>query len=117
DYSQIVVSTGAKQALMNAVFCIVNPGDEVLVPTPYWGSYSEIIKLAGGIPVYIHAELENDFKISAEQLEASITEKTKLFMFSSPNNPTGSVYTKNELAEFVRIFEKHTVIYILSDEI
>ncbi|ETZ20994.1 pyridoxal phosphate-dependent aminotransferase [Pedobacter sp. V48] len=115
--SQIIVSTGAKQSLMNAIFCVVNPGDEVLVPTPYWGSYSEMIKLAGGIPVFIPGAMENNFKITAEQLECKITERTKLFMFSSPNNPTGSVYTKEELAALVVVFEKYPAIYILSDEI
>src|SRR5690606_5061219 len=91
DISQIVVSTGAKQSLANAVMCLINPGDEVLIPTPYWVSYSEMVKLAEGESVFIDAGIENDFKITPEQLEAAITPKSKLFMFSSPCNPTGSV--------------------------
>ncbi|MGN6181611.1 MAG: aminotransferase class I/II-fold pyridoxal phosphate-dependent enzyme, partial [Mucilaginibacter sp.] len=88
DVSQIVVSTGAKQALANAVLCLVNPGEEVIIPTPYWVSYSEIVKLADGVSVFIEAPLEQNFKITPEQLEAAITPKSKLFMFSSPSNPT-----------------------------
>ncbi|WP_316751263.1 pyridoxal phosphate-dependent aminotransferase [Pedobacter gandavensis] len=116
-FDQIVVSTGAKQSLANAVMCLVNPGEEVIVPTPYWVSYSEMIKLAEGETVFIKASLENNFKITGAQLEAAITPKSKLFMFSSPNNPTGSVYTKEELADLVAVFEKHPNIYIISDEI
>lgn len=114
---QIVVSTGAKQSLANAVMCLVDPGDEVIVPTPYWVSYSEMIKLAEGKTVFIDATVEQEFKITAKQLEDAITPKTKLFMFSSPCNPTGSVYSKQELAELVAVFEKYPNIYILSDEI
>ncbi len=116
-FDQIVVGTGAKQAIANAVLCVINPGDEVIVPTPYWVSYSEVIKLAEGIPVFIDTTVEHEFKITPQQLEAAITPQTKLFMFSSPCNPTGSVYTKNELADLVKVFEKHPDIYILSDEI
>jgi aspartate aminotransferase len=117
DPSQIVVSTGAKQAIANAVLCLVNPGDEVIIPTPYWVSYSEVVKLAEGKSVFIDSTVEQDFKISPEQLEAAITPKSKLFMFSSPCNPTGSVYSKEELAGLAKVFEKHPEIYILSDEI
>ncbi|MDF2431654.1 MAG: aspartate aminotransferase [Mucilaginibacter sp.] len=117
DFSQIVVSTGAKQAIANAVLCLVNPGEEVIIPTPYWVSYSEVVKLAEGISIFIEAPVEQDFKITPEQLEAAITPKTKLFMFSSPCNPTGSVYSKNELEGLAKVFEKHPNIYILSDEI
>jgi aspartate aminotransferase len=117
DFDQIVVSTGAKQSLANAILCVVNPGDEVVIPTPYWVSYSELVKLAEGESVFIHTTLESDFKITAEELEAVITSKTKLFMFSSPNNPTGSVYTHDELASLVKVFEKYPQIYIISDEI
>ena len=117
DFDQIVVSTGAKQSLANAILCLVNPGEEVIIPTPYWVSYSELVKLAEGESVYIHATLESDFKITAEELEAAITPKTKLFMFSSPNNPTGSVYTREELASLVKVFEKYPNIFIISDEI
>lgn len=117
NFDQIVVSTGAKQSLANAVMCLVDPGDEVIVPTPYWVSYSEMIKLAEGETVFIDATVEQNFKITAEQLEAAITPKTKVFMFSSPCNPTGSVYSKEELASLVKVFEKYPNIYILSDEI
>lgn len=116
-FDQIVVSTGAKQSLANAVMCLVNPGEEVIVPTPYWVSYSEMIKLAEGETVFINATVENDFKITADQLEAAITPNTKLFMFSSPCNPTGSVYSHEELASLAAVFEKHPNIYIISDEI
>lgn len=116
-FDQIVVSTGAKQSLANAVMCLVNPGEEVIVPTPYWVSYSEMIKLAEGETVFIHATVETEFKITAAQLEAAITPKTKLFMFSSPCNPTGSVYSHEELASLAAVFEKHPQIYIISDEI
>ena len=117
DFSQIVVSTGAKQCLANAVLCLVNPGEEVLIPTPYWVSYSEIVKLADGVSVFIDAPLEQDFKITPEQLEAAITTRTKLFMFSSPSNPTGSIYSKSELEGLAKVFEKYPQIYIISDEI
>jgi aspartate aminotransferase len=117
NFDQIVVSTGAKQSLANAILCLVNPGDEVVIPTPYWVSYSELVKLAEGKSVFISTNLESDFKITAQELEAAITPKTKLFMFSSPNNPTGSVYTREELASFVKVFEKYPEIYIISDEI
>src|ERR1700759_536973 len=117
DFSQIVVSTGAKQAIANAVLCLVNPGEEVIIPTPYWVSYSEVVKLAEGKSVFIDTTVETNFKITAEQLEAAITPKTKLFMFSSPCNPTGSVYSKAELESLAKVFEKHPNVYILSDEI
>ena len=119
DYTpeQIVVSTGAKQSIANALLSTIDAGDEVIVPTPYWVSYSEMIKLAEGIPVFIDATVENNFKITPDQLEASITSKTKLMIFSSPCNPTGTVYTRDELAAFAKIFEKHPNIWIISDEI
>ena len=117
DFSQIVVSTGAKQAIANAVLCLVNPGDEVIIPTPYWVSYSEVVKLAEGVSVFINTTVEQNFKISPGQLEAAITPKTKLFMFSSPCNPTGSVYSKDELEELAKVFEKNPHVYIMSDEI
>ncbi|MBS1529261.1 MAG: pyridoxal phosphate-dependent aminotransferase [Bacteroidetes bacterium] len=117
DSSQIVVSTGAKQAIANAVLCLVNPGEEVIIPTPYWVSYSEVVKLAEGKSVFIDTTVEQDFKITPEQLEAAITPQSKLFMFSSPCNPTGSVYSKAELEGLAKVFEKHPEIYILSDEI
>lgn len=117
NFTDIVVSTGAKQALTNALLVLLNPGDEVIIPTPYWVSYSELVKLAEGESVFINTTIETDFKITPAQLEAAITPKTKMFMFSSPNNPTGTVYTKEELAELVKVFEKHPNIYIVSDEI
>ncbi|MGO3806725.1 MAG: pyridoxal phosphate-dependent aminotransferase [Sphingobacterium sp.] len=117
ETSQIVVSTGAKQSLSNVILTLINPGDEVIIPTPYWVSYSEMVVLAEGKSVFINADIESDFKITPEQLEAAITPKTKLFMFSSPCNPTGSVYSKAELAELAKVFEKHPNIFILSDEI
>ncbi len=117
DASQIVVSTGAKQSLSNVILTLINPGDEVIIPTPYWVSYSEMVTLAEGKSVFINTSIESDFKITPEQLEAAITPKSKLFMFSSPNNPTGTVYSKDELAALARVFEKHPNIFILSDEI
>lgn len=117
DASQIVVSTGAKQAIANAVLCLVNPGEEVIIPTPYWVSYSEVVKLAEGESVFINTNVEQNFKITPEQLEAAITPKSKLFMFSSPCNPTGSVYSKEELEGLAKVFERHPHVYILSDEI
>lgn len=117
DISQIVVSTGAKQSLSNVILSLINPGDEVIIPTPYWVSYSEMVTLAEGKPVFIHTDLEGNFKITAAQLEAAITPKSKLFMYSSPNNPTGAVYSKQELADLVKVLEKNPHIFILSDEI
>jgi len=117
DISQIVVSTGAKQSLSNVILTLINPGDEVVIPTPYWVSYSEMVVLAEGKSVFINTEIENNFKITPAQLEAAITPKTKLFMFSSPNNPTGTVYSKDELTALAKVFEKHPQIFILSDEI
>lgn len=114
---QVVVSTGAKQALANAILSIINPGDEVILPAPYWVSYRELIKLAEGVSVKIDATVENDFKITAAQLEKAITPKSRAFLFSSPCNPTGSVYSKEELAALATVFEKHPDIYIISDEI
>lgn len=117
DISQIVVSTGAKQSLSNVILTLINPGDEVIIPTPYWVSYSEMVTLAEGKSVFINTDIDSDFKITPEQLEAAITPKSKLFMFSSPNNPTGTVYSKDELAALAKVFEKHPHIFILSDEI
>lgn len=114
---QIVVSTGAKQSLANAILCLVDPGDEVIIPSPYWVSYKEIVKMTQAKQVYITAGIENDFKITAAQLEAAITPKTKLFIFSSPCNPSGSVYTKEELKALAAVFAKHPNIIVLSDEI
>lgn len=119
DYeaSQIVVSTGAKQSLSNVLLTLIDKGDEVIIPTPYWVSYSEMVALADGESVFIDTDIDSDFKITPQQLEAAITEKTKVFMFSSPCNPTGSVYSKEELKALVSVFEKHPQIFIISDEI
>lgn len=119
DYQpdEIVVSTGAKQSIANAVLCLVNPGDEVIIPAPFWVSYLEILKLAEGTPVIINADISSDFKISAAQLEKAITPKTKLLMLSTPCNPTGSVYSREELKELADVLKNHPDVYILSDEI
>lgn len=114
---QIVVTTGAKQALINALLCLVNPGEEVIVAAPYWVSYRDMVKLAEGEAVYVKAGIESDFKVTPEQLEAAITPKTRMFMFSSPCNPTGSVYTREELKALAEVFERHPQVYILADEI
>ena len=119
DYApeQIVVSGGAKHSIANVMLCLVNKGDEVIVPAPYWVSYKEIIKLAEGIPVVVEATLDNDFKITAEQIKAAITPKTKVLIYSSPCNPTGSVYTGEELKAIAEVIAAHPGIYIISDEI
>jgi aspartate aminotransferase len=112
----IVVSTGAKQSLANALLCLVNPGDEVIIFSPYWVSYSEMVKLAEGVPVLVKGSLENGFKPSAEQLEEAITEKTKVIMYSSPCNPTGAIFTKAELEAMAKVLEKHENIFVIADE-
>jgi aspartate aminotransferase len=114
---QIVVSTGAKQSIANVVLSIIGPGDEVIVPAPYWVSYVEIVKVAEGIPVIINAGIENDFKINGVQLEAAITPRTKMMVFSTPCNPTGSVYTKEELKDLAAVLVKYPHIVVISDEI
>ena len=114
---EIVVSTGAKQSLANICLSLLDPGDEVLLPCPYWVSYAEIIKLAEGTPIEISSSVKDNFKVSSKQIENAITEKTKMFMFSSPCNPSGSVYTENELREIAKVFEKHPQVFIVSDEI
>lgn len=119
DYSinQVVVSTGAKHSIMNVVMALVNPGEEVIISTPYWVSYSDMVKLMEGIPVFVRSSVENDYKITPQQLEEAITPKTKLFMFSSPCNPTGTVYSREELAALAEVFAKHPHVFVLSDEI
>ncbi len=119
DYkpANIVVSTGAKQSLFNIAQCMLNDGDEVILPAPYWVSYFEIIKMSGGIPVEVPTSVESDFKITPEQLEKSITPKTKMIWYSSPCNPSGSVYNREELTALAKVLEKHPNIYIVSDEI
>lgn len=115
--SQIVVSTGAKQSLANAALVILNEGDEVILPAPYWVSYSEIIKIAQGVPVEVPTTIENNFKITPEQLEKAITPKTKMIWFNSPSNPSGAVYTKQELENLAVVLRKYPNIFIVSDEI
>lgn len=119
DYKpeNIIVSTGAKQTLANAILALVDEGDEVIIPTPYWVTYSELVKIARGHVVEINTTVEQSFKITPAQLEAAITSNTRVFLFSSPCNPSGAVYTKEELAALVKVFEKHPRITILSDEI
>lgn len=113
----IVASTGAKQSLANAVLALVDEGEEVIIPTPYWVTYSELVKIAKGKVVEVHTSLESGFKITPDQLEAAITAKTKLFLFSSPCNPSGAVYSKKELEALAKVFRKHPDIFIISDEI
>jgi aspartate aminotransferase len=119
DYKpeQIVVSSGAKHSLYNAIISLVNPGDEVIVPSPYWVSYKEMIKLAHGVAVYIPAHENTDFKITPQQLEAAITPKTRILLYSSPCNPTGSVYSADELKALADVVARYPNIYVISDEI
>lgn len=119
DYKpeQIVLSTGAKQSLANAILAIVDDNEEVIIPTPYWVTYSELVKIARGKVVEVRSTVEDGFKISPQQLEAAITPKTKAFLFSSPCNPSGAVYSKEELAGLAEVFKNHPQIYIIADEI
>ena len=114
---QVIVSAGAKHSLINVILSIVNPGEEVIILAPYWVSYYDQIVLAGGIPVVISASLENDFKIRPEQLEAAISVKTRLVIFNSPSNPTGMVYTRQEMENLALVVKKHEGVFIISDEI
>lgn len=115
--SQIVVSTGAKQCLANVALVMLNEGDEVILPCPYWVSYADIVKLSDGVPIEVMTSIENDFKMTPQQLEAAITPKTKMIWFSSPCNPSGSVYSKSELRALADVLKNHPNIYIVSDEI
>ncbi len=119
DYSlpQIVVSTGAKQSLSNVAAAMLNPGDEVILPCPYWVSYSDIVGLNEGVPVEVTTSIDNDFKMTAEQLETAITPRTKMLWFSSPCNPSGSLYSQEELESLAVVLRKHPNIYVVSDEI
>jgi aspartate aminotransferase len=114
---QIVVSTGAKQSIANAVLCLINPGDEVIIPAPFWVSYLEILKLCEGVPKIVHTTIDADFKITPEQLEQTITANTRLIMLSTPCNPTGTVYNREELMALAEVVARHEELYILSDEI
>lgn len=115
--SQIVVSTGAKHSLINVFMCILNKGDEVVFPAPYWVSYPQMVSLSEGTPVAIETGIETDFKITPEQLDAAINDKTKAFLFNSPSNPTGSIYTIEELAKLVEVLKKYPDVLIVADEI
>lgn len=116
-HEQIVVGNGAKQELSNAVLTLVNPGDEVIIPTPAWVSYVEMVKLAGGVPVELYAPMEQGFKITPAQLEEAITERTVLLMLNTPSNPTGAIYSRTELAALAAVLERHPQVFVLSDEI
>ena len=119
DYKpeNIVVSTGAKQSLANAILALVDAGDEVIIPAPFWVTYSELVKIAGGVPVIVKTALENKYKITPQRLQESITERSRVFLFSSPCNPSGTVYTNEELKELADVFESHPNVFIISDEI
>lgn len=119
DYStsEVIVGTGGKQGVCNAILALVNPGDEVIIPAPYWVSYPQMSKLAGGTPVIVRAGFEQDFKMTADQLEAAITPKTKMLILCSPSNPTGSVYSQEELNALAEVILKHDDVFVLSDEI
>ena len=115
--TEISVSNGAKQCVCNAVLALVNPGEEVIIPAPYWVSYPEMVEIAGGKSVYIDTDLSTNFKITPEQLENTITEKTRMLILCSPSNPTGSVYSKDELEALAEVIKKHENLYVVSDEI
>ena len=115
--SEILVSNGAKQSVCNTVMALVNPGDEVIIPAPYWVSYPQMVLLAGGEPVFVEARFDQNFKITPEQLEAAITPKTRMLILCSPSNPTGSVYSKEELAGLAEIIKRHDDLFVLADEI
>ena len=117
NINEILVSNGAKQSVCNTVMALVNDGDEVIIPTPYWVSYPQMVKLAGGNPVFINAGFEQNFKITAQQLEDAITPKTRLLILCSPSNPTGSVYTKDELESLAEVIKSHEDLFVLADEI
>ena len=119
DYTinEVLVSNGAKQSVCNTVMALVNPGDEVIIPAPYWVSYPQMVKLAGGTPVFVNAGFEQNFKMTPEQLEAAITPRTRLLILCSPSNPTGSVYSKDELAGLAEEIKRHEGMFVLADEI
>lgn len=118
DYnpSQIIISNGAKHSIFNAVFATVNPGDEVIIPAPYWLTYPEVVKSCGGVPVYVYASKEAEYKVTAAQIEKAVTAKTKMLILNSPSNPTGAVYTESEIRDIAAVCEKHQIL-VLSDEI
>jgi len=114
---EIVVSTGAKQSIANTIYALVNPGDEVILPGPFWVSYAELVRLAGGVPVVLQSHIDTDYKVTADQLRAAVNSKTKLIIYSSPCNPTGTVYSKKELEEFASIILSQPDLFVISDEI
>lgn len=114
---QVVVSNGAKQCIANAMLCLVDPGDEVVIPSPYWVSYPEMAKLAGGKPVIVPARVEDEFKVTPQQVKKALTDRSKVFVFSSPCNPTGSCYSRDELKALAEVFAEHKSIFVISDEI
>lgn len=114
---EIVVSTGAKQSIANTIYALVNPGDEVILPGPFWVSYAELVRLAGGVPVVLPSHIDTDYKVTADQLRAAVNSKTKLIIYSSPCNPTGTVYSKKELEEFASIILSQSDLFVISDEI
>lgn len=118
DYepSQIIISNGAKHSIFNAVFATVDPGDEVIIPAPYWLTYPEVVKCCGGVPVYVYATRDTGFKVTAEQIERAVTPKTKMLIFNTPNNPTGAVYSEEEIRAIAAVCEKHDIL-VLADEI
>lgn len=118
DYepSQIIISNGAKHSIFNAVFATVDPGDEVIIPAPYWLTYPEVVKCCGGVPVYVYATRDTGFKVTAEQIEKAVTPKTKMLIFNTPNNPTGAVYSEEEIRAIAAVCEKHDIL-VLADEI
>ena len=115
--SEILVSNGAKQSVCNTVMALVNDGEEVIIPTPYWVSYPQMVKLAGGTPVFVEAGFDQNFKMTAEQLEAAITPKTRMLILCSPSNPTGSVYSREELKALADVILRHEDLFVLADEI
>ncbi len=114
---QIVVSCGGKHSLINVILAMINPGDEVILLAPYWVSYIDQVKLAGGVPVVINATIDNDFKVTAEEIESAVTPKTRMIIINSPSNPTGMVYTREEMEKIARVVEKHEGLFVMSDEI
>ncbi len=117
DLSEILVSNGAKQSVCNTIMALINDGDEVIIPAPYWVSYPQMVKLAGGVPVIVNAGFEQNFKMTPEQLEAAITPKTRMLIICSPSNPTGSVYSKEELEGLANVIKRHDDLFVLADEI
>ena len=117
DAAQVIVSTGAKQVIANAMLASLNPGDEVIMPAPYWTSYSDIVRMAGGVPVVLHCPMQQGFKLLPEQLEAAITPRTRWLMLNTPSNPSGAIYSQAEIAGLATVLERHNQVWVLADEI